>query len=29
MISVVSMDARREAVIADYPLEGGTFESYE
>lgn len=27
--SVISMDARAEAVISDYPLEGGTFESYD
>ena len=27
--SVISMDARQEAVIADFPLEGGTFESYD
>jgi hypothetical protein len=27
--SVISMDARQEAVVADFPLEGGTFESYD
>jgi hypothetical protein len=27
--SVISMDARAEAVVSDYPLEGGTFESYD
>lgn len=27
--TVTSMDARQEAVIADYQIEGGSFESYE
>ena len=27
--SVISMDARQEAVVADFPLEGGSFESYD
>ena len=27
--SVISMDARQESVVADYPLEGGKFESYD
>ena len=27
--TVISMDARQEAVVADYPLEGGSFESYD
>jgi hypothetical protein len=27
--NVVSMDARQDAVLADFPLEGGTFESYD
>ena len=27
--NVVSMDARQEWVIADFPIEGGAFESYD
>lgn len=27
--NVVSMDARKESVIADFPIEGGGFESYD
>jgi len=27
--SVISMDARQEAVVADFPVEGGRFETYD